>query len=219
MRTLLLAVLVPLTLPGQNWPVTLTGEDGPEQSVILHLKNNFEAPLTAYVVGHLKDGEHSWNTEFQEKDVALRAEPDEGTAPGQVADVKITRSSGPASEWKLKAMVFADGTIAGDAGLVRFILDSRVQTYQDIVHAIEMISGKSPSVAAFMKWRNGDRVLKYPSPMEALAKIAVPQQVIKLINDGKSQPEILKLLLGWRDRLEQIRPSIPTKSPPVQGAL
>jgi len=50
-------------------------------------------------------------------------------------------------------------------------------------------------------------------------KRVVPQRVMKLLNEGKSEAEVVKMLNDWRDRLSMIQPAIPTTVRPERGVL
>lgn len=219
MRSLLLAALAPLTVLAQHWPAILTAEDGPEHSVILHLRNEYTSPLTAYRIGHREGDARHWNSQVQWTDSTTSPAPEEGTLPGAAADITVKNSSVPAAEWKLQGVLFADGIVAGEAEAIQAILDTRAATAQDLAKAIALLTTATPDpadlTAALHAWRKETLPVTRPGEQSSMPVVhVVPQRVLSLLDQGQSLPEIVQLLTAWRDRLAAAKPAIPTTPHP-----
>lgn len=200
MRLLLLGVLFMSMATAQ---VTLTAENGPDGSVICHVRNDRSSAITAHVI---RD-----KTRYEIFDHLLGGSTHgKLIPPGQTFDQKIAKGAA-ANEWKFVAAVFEDGTTFGDAQTIADLLETRQLTYRDIDVAVQMLrDGKS--IADFEGWAKSMPQAKGP-----IYHGMVAWWVIRYFKQDRAIPEILDRLQTWRDQLAQSKPPIPTTPLRVQG--
>ena len=187
---------------------TLLVEKRPDQLVNVYLKNEneYDAPLTAFIVGG-----HTIP-----RDMTLAIPFEEGIPAGRIMEVEMGLSAEAASYMEIYAAVFADGSVTGDPEAVKVILDTRRKAFEEIPKAIEMLSGESASIDEFRKWVEADGEVAWDNALSILADGSfpvplhpvTPWRVIQLLEQGKNAREIVPLLNSLRDRLAQSKPAL-----------
>ena len=200
MRILVLGVL---TMSLGTAQVSLTVEDGPDGSVLCHVRNDSSSAITAHVI---RD-----KTRYEIFDHLLGGSTHgKPIQPGQTFDQKIAKGTA-ANEWKLVAALFEDGTTFGDASTIADLLETRRLTYRDIDIGIQMLrDGKS--VVDFEAWAKS-----MPAARGPIYHGMVAWWVIRYFKQDRTAPDIIDRLQTWRDQLARSKPPIPTTPLPAQG--
>jgi hypothetical protein len=198
--------------------VTLSIEKRPDQLVNVYLKNEYDSPLMAFLVGRRED--LGWGTARHTipRDMTLAIPSEEGIPAGRSMEVEMGISTEDASHMEIHAAVFEDGSVTGDPDAVNVILETRRKAFEDIPKAIEMLSGESASIDQFRAWMEADGEVAFESALSILGGGSLPiplhpmtpWRVIRLFEEGKTASEIVPLLNSWRDRLAQSKPILDT---------
>jgi hypothetical protein len=201
--------------------VTLSTEKRPDQRVNVYLKNEYDAPLTAFTFGKCDieregsgEGPDVGSTAYLiPRDMLLEIPSDEGVPPGQVTEASADIDPKSALEMEIHAMVFADGAVAGNYEAINGILNARRKAQQDIATATKMLTSGA-SLEEFRAWSEAECKVDWESAVRMLTGGAIPAplnptvalRVIRLLEQGKTAREIVPLLNSLRDRLAQSKP-------------
>jgi glutaredoxin-related protein len=209
MRRLLCLAIVPILVGAQSVPLSFLKIEEEPGSVVLRVRNLYDAPATGFVLGceELDGRVHTWTR----WDVLLIAEA-QVLAPGETRQFSATKKAG---NWKTLAVIYADGAVSGSPELIRSILEDRETVAIQLARASEILSNPLDPQAAVESWFQGakhsqnERVQLLPGGparvLPVMARMAVPRYVKMQLAQGNSPQEILDSLRIWQRRLAAYR--------------
>jgi hypothetical protein len=202
-------VIVPVSMLAQALPFSLLRIEEEPGTQVVRLRNLSGTDITSYVVGYGAGRGHlSWTR----WDIVLQPSSELFPA-GATRSIGGLAQEGPSNpnDWKVFAVLYADGTFWGDVELLKGELEDREAITRQIAKAREILAANVNPVAAIESWLVETRKSRLRGTSKALrtsgrvlpimAELIVPNYVKRQLGNGLSAREIIETLNAWEGRL------------------
>jgi hypothetical protein len=215
MWRILFPLIVPISMMAQTPSLSLLSVEEDAGRHVLQLRNLYSAAVTCYVIGYEPSGfeprrRTHWDLLLQSNAAVTPLEPG------------ATRVFNPASfagenehpeAWRPLAVIYADGTYAGDDTLIQSILDDRRTVAVQVQKGLDILTPGGDVAPEVDRWfqetRNGKPSVRFgASRGYVLSILQVAGHVRMELKRGITPGEIVQELKSWQARLQQYELSV-----------
>jgi hypothetical protein len=215
MWRILSLLIVPISMMAQTPSLSLLSVEEDAGRHVLQLRNLYSAAVTCYVIGYEPSGieprrRNQWDLLLQPN---AEASPLEPGATRVFDPASISGENQHPEAWKPLAVVYADGTYAGDADIIQSILDDRRTVALQIQKGLDILSAGGNVQPEVDRWfeetRNGKPSVPFGARRGYLLSIfEVSGYVRRELKRGITPGEIVQELKSWQARLQQYQLSV-----------